>query len=259
MRWDENRKRRRIGECAHCGKTARLEDDHIPPKNLFSIPRPANLIVVPSCKDCNGGSSKDDEYFRMVTTFREDVAEREDVQSVLATVMRSLQYPEAAGFKATVIQSFKRHQVFSDAGVFWGTKTAFDIDYDRLHRVAERIINGLFYHETGRPLPVSHVPQALLQDGFQEGLFKDFLPIFARLLRKPEPQTIGSVFKYWYGPFPDDPNMSMWVFSIYDQAIFVGLTLEREEAHRRNLERAIATMGRTSEFWMARAGGKKSN
>jgi len=58
--------KQRHGECVYCGHTKPLTDDHIPPQSLFRKPRPADLIAVPSCRQCNISASKDDEYFKTV-------------------------------------------------------------------------------------------------------------------------------------------------------------------------------------------------
>jgi hypothetical protein len=60
--------------CYVCGKTAeetpegKLTKDHLPPKNLFPKPRPANLITVPCCYSCNNSAHNDDEYFRIAVS-----------------------------------------------------------------------------------------------------------------------------------------------------------------------------------------------
>jgi 5-methylcytosine-specific restriction endonuclease McrA len=56
------------GTCVYCGETKPLSADHVPPKNLFDRPYPANLLTVPACVDCNGAFSKDDEDFRIALT-----------------------------------------------------------------------------------------------------------------------------------------------------------------------------------------------
>src|SRR5262245_49333630 len=98
----KKRKKRRfeewIGECVYCGKFRPLTDDHIPPRNLYPDPPPDNLITVPSCRPCNGGTSKDDEYFRLCLTRREDLKGHPARDAVWPAVLRSLGRPEARGF-----------------------------------------------------------------------------------------------------------------------------------------------------------------
>src|SRR5271166_944356 len=59
------------GLCTYCGETKLVTADHVPPKNMFRKPYPPNMWTVPGCQDCNGGFSKDDEYFRLVLTLNE--------------------------------------------------------------------------------------------------------------------------------------------------------------------------------------------
>jgi len=47
------KRKNKIGICVYCGKKLPLTKDHIPPKNLYSKPRPSNLITVPCCEKCN--------------------------------------------------------------------------------------------------------------------------------------------------------------------------------------------------------------
>ncbi|MDF2477577.1 MAG: hypothetical protein K0S24_3060 [Sphingobacterium sp.] len=53
--------------CFICGEGKADSVDHVPPKNLF-LPKyrsmGENLITVPAHRECNNGTSKDDEYFR---------------------------------------------------------------------------------------------------------------------------------------------------------------------------------------------------
>src|SRR5690349_9504843 len=50
--------------CVFCG-TAATTLDHVPPKNLFIPPRASDLVKVPACESCNGGTSAIDEEFRV--------------------------------------------------------------------------------------------------------------------------------------------------------------------------------------------------
>ena len=101
-------RRRKVGECAYCGETRPLTDDHVPPKNLFAPPRPPDLITVPSCNQCHDPMSKDDEYFRLALANRADVAEHPDAVGVWPALMRSLQRPEAPGLKRSFLGEVRK-------------------------------------------------------------------------------------------------------------------------------------------------------
>jgi len=134
-----------IGECVYCGEIRELTDDHIPPKNLFAKPRPNNLIAVPSCELCNGGASDDDEYFRLMLTLREDTFDHPDVQKILPTVFRSLAKPNKVGFSKSLFQSIRVLNVTTSSGLFLGPRPTYNANLERLDRVAQRIVKGLFY------------------------------------------------------------------------------------------------------------------
>ncbi|SRR5579885_3291940 len=80
--------------CAYCGRTKNLTKGHVPPKSLFAV-RPHDLITVPSCRNCNGGAAKDDEYFRLIIATRHDAGDHPEANRLLPTMLRSLENPRA--------------------------------------------------------------------------------------------------------------------------------------------------------------------
>jgi hypothetical protein len=51
--------------CVYCGRQATTKD-HVIPRCLLEKPYPPNIPTVPSCRPCNEGYSKDEEYFLAV-------------------------------------------------------------------------------------------------------------------------------------------------------------------------------------------------
>ena len=221
------KKRGEVGECVYCGKVGPITMDHVPPRLLFPDPKPA-LITVPSCLKCNNSASKDDEYFRLVVSLREDVGGQADMSGVLASVIRSAQKANAPGLRATINNLIQPKARFSEAGLILGMHPAVTTDLVRLGRVASRIVTGLFFHETKKRLGASHMAQACLREGFDEAEFVRGLNVIVRSFN-PQPKTGGSVFKYWVGfPKPEDPNFSVWLLLFYDQVLFLCQTVQRE-------------------------------
>lgn len=153
-------KKRRIGECVYCGNVGPLTEDHIPPQNLFPKPRPANLISVPSCDSCNGGASKDDEYFRLCLTVVENAKGQPARDAVFPSVLRSLVRPEAKGFSTSFWNDTARADRLSPSGL-WGTGTLHAAAGHRMDRVAVRIVKGLFFSETRQRVPDDHAVRPL--------------------------------------------------------------------------------------------------
>jgi hypothetical protein len=52
---------RQVAFCAYCGGQTQ-DRDHVPSKVFLDSPFPANLPVVPACRQCNAGVSLDEEY-----------------------------------------------------------------------------------------------------------------------------------------------------------------------------------------------------
>ena len=102
--------------CAICGKMVNtLTNDHIPPKSMFGT-KPSNLITVPSCPDCNGGSSADDEYFRLIAS-EVYTAAHPDAKKANEAIVRSMQRPQAKGFRESLRQSIFPVEVVDEVPV----------------------------------------------------------------------------------------------------------------------------------------------
>jgi hypothetical protein len=213
--------------------------DHVPPRNLFAKPRPGNLIKVPSCDDCHGENkqtAKDDEYFRLTLTLREDTASHPDVKQVLPTVMRSLARPDKVGFTKALLKGLRKVNVRTRGGLYLGSKGAFDVDLARLDRVARRITKGLFYHEKGYRLPDDYDAVAISESGLQDATndFKQELQAnILQPLMSNTPKIIGNqVFSYRVAYADIDANTSVWHFEFYERVRFLCLTLPKERMAR---------------------------
>jgi hypothetical protein len=221
----------RKGECVYCGEIKQLSDDHIPPKNLFAKPRPNNLIAVPSCISCNGDASDDDEYFRLILTLREDTFPHPDVQQILPIVFRSLTKPNKKGFSKSLFQSIKVLNLMTSSGLFIGRHPTYGVDLDRLDRVVQRIVKGLFYHEQKSRLPDHYDAFACSASGLSN-LARDLKAHIVASIVDPilvqTPKTIGNnVFTYRFIFAPEDPNVSAWHLIFYEKVVFLCFTAPR--------------------------------
>jgi hypothetical protein len=201
-----------VGECAYCGEQRELTRDHIPPRCLFGKPRPADLITVPSCVDCNQKASKHDEYFRIAVTTGIDREKfpRENTDSVRA--INSLARPASLRFAKTLLQNYKPNP------------SRLTIDCGRIKTVLFRIARGLFYHHKGVGMPGAIVFEIAIIDGSQ----KISMEGRERIKRLDENlTTIGrGVFRYAFEPFePPDPFGTAWLMRFYDHKTFFCLTV----------------------------------
>lgn len=226
------RKPHKTGECAYCGRITPITDDHVPPQNLFAKPRPSNLIKVPSCKECHSENkqvSQDDEYFRLMLTLREDIANHPDVEQILPVVLRSLARPDKVGFAKSLLKSIKEVNVRTQRGLYLSSKPSYDVNLARLDNVAKRIAKGLFYYETGHRLPDEYEVVAYSESGLRnltDDVKQDLQAIIIHPLMSNVPKIIGKqVFSYRVSYSDTDANVSVWLFIFYERVAFLCMTL----------------------------------
>ncbi|WP_425398702.1 HNH endonuclease [Aeoliella sp.] len=214
-------KKRSQRTCIYCGASERLSDDHVPPKNLFPKPRPANLITVPSCEECNRGFSKDDEYFRLMVAIREDIADSSQAHKLLPAIHRSLGRSRGKGLLHGLLNSSEEVELVTQSGIFLGTSAKYKPEFERLNRVVERTVKGLLYRHFDAPLPSGYSVRVFNEDGLEatEGAFVDAArQMAAKVVRNPC-QSIGDgVFQYWYAKVASKDFCSMWVMTFYERA-----------------------------------------
>jgi hypothetical protein len=87
----------------------------------------AGPIKVPSCLACNGGSSKDDEYFRLRIVARHDVGDHPGVSPVRDAALRGLARGEASRFRRAFLASVGRVELRTPAGVYLGSRLAYRV------------------------------------------------------------------------------------------------------------------------------------
>lgn len=214
-------KPKKIGQCAYCSEIHPITDDHIPPKNLFPKPRASNLITVPCCEACRAGWSKDDEYFRVAILSSARVAEEELSQGAIDSLCRSLGRIEQRGFAKNIMSSIEEINIFAKSGIYLGKETAFNFDANRIDRVTQRILRGLFFHEKGYPLPSEYEVFAIIQ---QFGLEK-FLEKLPPRIQFPEVRIIqDGIFCYTLKETQEDPNSCIWILWFFKKLPLVGCT-----------------------------------
>jgi hypothetical protein len=195
-----------------------LEDDHIPPRNLFPAPRPNNLITVPSCKQCNRSFMLDDEYFRLVIADASSPKMSPENFDHLLKAKHKL-------FSARKIRSAKGlllNKLDRSSGLL-------AVDRDRVERVLERIVRGLFFCLRGMRLPDTYAV-GLWSDWFAQEVkdgsnFKSTLEEVELSLSFKPPNRIGKdVFEFRSLTFDHDPYVTAWHLLFYSHRSFIGIT-----------------------------------
>ncbi len=211
---------KKIGQCAYCGEEHLLTADHIPPKNIFPKPRSSNLITVPCCEPCRVGWSKDDEYFRVAILCSAKVSDNLLAQSSIDSLVRSLNRKKQKKFARTIMRSIKEVEIITEAGILLSKEPVFQLDIERIDRVAQRIIRGLFFHEKGYKLPSEYRVFAKIQQFGLEPILKQLPEVQFPQLRIVQ----NGIFSYTFRETEEDQNSSIWLLLFYEELPLIGFT-----------------------------------
>ncbi len=228
----------RTGECVYCGRILPLTEDHIPPQALCGKPRPSDLIVVPSCELCNGGASKDDEYFKTMMVLKDRAGSHPEAVAIRESVFRGLTKPKKTGFTRRIMGSIRRLALRTPAGLHVGKVQGIDVDLARLDRVVIRVTRGLYWHHYGHVrLPNDHEVTVWSEDGLKGIKPSDALHLRSTLvdpvLTNPECSIGRDVLRYWYAT-GDHEHVTAWVLEFYGDVRFIAFTVPKTllEANR---------------------------
>ena len=200
--------------CVYCCERPGSTRDHVPPKCLFPADV-SDLIRVPSCPACNGGFSKDDEYFRNMLAMNASSKDAKATPFTFDSLMRAIERPEARGMASAISESLYRADLITDAGLYAGTVDVYRLDQDRLERVVERIGRALFWHHSGRALSPDVNTWATAAWGFPKippAAQAGFAEAAAKLPR-PLYELAGGAFKY--GGIWGDSDQSAWMMEFH--------------------------------------------
>lgn len=198
-----------LKQCIYCGSQEKITSDHVPPRCLFSKPRP-HLLTVPACEECNNSAKLDDEYFRIVVSVGVEnnlEGQRAWREGVIRTLRRSEKLLQH------LLGSTKSVDIVTPAGVIVGTGHAFKAENDRIKRVVIRVVRGLLWHH----YRVKTDPGTV----FDLYVDKDVTPIKETLQLTSISSIGGTAFQYRHGIAIDDPGSSLWWLSFYQNRHFV--------------------------------------
>jgi hypothetical protein len=202
--------------CAYCGAPATTRD-HIPPKKLFPQPWTDDLITVPACGTCNNCSSSDDEHFIwMMTISVKAVGEHAD--NARKQRFSTPTTPRRQRMAANVLQGLTRAAITTPAGLYLGHATLVDADLERVNRVLERIVRGLYFKELGVAVPANRSVRAFPESPTQPFEMEAMQPVIGY-----NPRSVANgAFEYWYRPMDDDPQSVVILMRFFAGILAVG-------------------------------------
>lgn len=211
-------------ECIYCGNNfekSEMTKDHIPPKSLFTKPRPNNLITVYVCKNCNSKRSKDDEYMKIKLNFRKNIATNPDYSKNLESIFNGLKRKESKKLL---------NQLNSETNYFDNT---FYIDNLRLEKVNEDIVRGLYFYHTKKTIPESYIIKSYTEEALRQHEKKEMIELLKKFyndLNDSSEKDIGNgVFKYKYKiNVLEIEHCSIWHFQYYNDMNFLTIVLPKK-------------------------------
>ena len=218
--------------CIYCGTREGNTKDHVPPRNLFAIPRP-ELVTVPCCDPCRKGQSLDDEYFVRMIAMRRDVGDNPSATFARDAVHRSFTKPNKIGFTRALLNSISELPVHTPAGLYLGHATSYDVDLKRVCNVIERTTRGLYFHEFEVRLPDDHRCVTYALDGFVSA-GPEVNATIERAWNQAvsgKKRTFGSnVFTYWFQRLDGSNPATLWAFLVYDCVRFIAFTMPSNQS-----------------------------
>ena len=209
--------------CVYCGST----DDHVPPKNIFPKPRP-DLVTVRSCKSCNNGESKNDEYFRAILVMHEDAGSTRQGHESWKTVCRSLHRPRARWFSRSLARSLFELDDVTTGGIYLGTGTAIKIQPRRIDRVIERTVRGLFFEHFRRPMPFNDVVKTFSEYTFKsypKSVQKQLGDMVTEITSQKRYQIGDDIFEYSFVNVNDHETTTAWAMRFYNSVYFIAMNV----------------------------------
>lgn len=139
------------GLCVLCGEVEATTSDHIPPQGIYPKPRDNDIQfnTVPACSDCNGGTSQEDEEFKVAISLGTSLGRADDGRLV-DWVAKTIAHNKKLG--KHVLENHQRVKVIDREG----NKSSFvqvSFDSKAYEVVGKKIIRGLYWKETGSVLP----------------------------------------------------------------------------------------------------------
>lgn len=220
-----------MGTCGYCGNDGPVSDDHNPAESFFPKPRPANLIKVPACDGCHSDEwSRDDEYLRFHSVIHIGAGNNPAARRLYPVLIRSIANPNKQGWAGYVFRNVRDRDIHTPAGIYVGHHPTYPMDVRRLHRVAKRVLRGLYYTKFGNAVPATHSVHGFLWEYVRQKphIHDNFREVIGVIQQAPTITLGERVFRYRMLPFPGDPCGILAAFDFYEAVAFVGWVALRD-------------------------------
>lgn len=210
-------------KCAICATRDAVNLDHVPPRRVFARPWPSDLITVPACDECNGGSSPNDEEFKVGLSLLAGIETPDTLALWKEGAMRTLAHNRR--LHREILSRFVKVEVRTEAGIYLGTEQAVLVPKKAIHAVLVRTIRGLYYHHFGERLGA----QARCDVQRYEGKGADNPELERIVMNLPFNSIANGALRYRYGRAGDAPLSSLWFMLFFGTVPVFGYTTAAED------------------------------
>jgi len=205
---------------------------------MFPEPRPESLITVPCCSKCNSAFSKDDEHFRDVLCFREELSENPLVQQLNRSFIQRVDRPKSQGYFKYLQDRMGEADVETASGIYLGKMPTFYEDLGRINRVLERITKGLYRYCFGSVLMEGFDAEAYSEE-YYLSLNPEHRQVFESMFHRQLVSekwfvVVPDGFAYRYFKLTTNPAYSLWELRFYTKYFAFAVTLRTEEKGSKN-------------------------
>jgi hypothetical protein len=190
--------------------------EHAIGRQFFPEPRPADLdkVIVPSCRTCNEAPKRDEDYLRGLLSLSR-AALSDAGKRIHPVAMRALE--KDRGLREAIRRGIQDNVALSSPdGAYIGPAMTQTIAWDRVKRVLEKWVRGLYWKEYGERLASSVAFEVAMTP----------LARTRQLIDPPRP-SIGvwpGIFEYWHSRDEADRSRSRWTFLVWDALGFIAVS-----------------------------------
>lgn len=205
------------GICYLCGEPLcnPIDRDHAPPRQLYADDirkqHSPNLLTIPVHRACNQAYQHDEDYF--VNTLMPFARGSYSGNAFYSKTLRKFKRGEKRGLVHRVLREFEHRPT---GIVLPPGKIAKRFEGTRVHRVAWKIVRGLYFHHFNIFLPLS-LPSGLrivLPD-------QEPPPDYFGVIDEATHGQYPGVFDYRFAKFPEVNNFNYWAMLLWDRLLLL--------------------------------------
>lgn len=206
--------------CYLCGKPLNepTNRDHVPPQQLYADEirkrHSPNLLTIPVHKSCNSSYQLDEDYF--VTTLMPFAVGSYSGSAFYSEILAKFKRGERRSVVQLAQKVLHEFEHRPTGLILPPGKIVKRFDGVRVHRVAMKIVRGLYFHHFKKFLP-----QELLSDLRIVLPDQEPPPDFIGIVDEPTHGQYPGVFDYRFATFPEVHNFHYWALLLWDRILLL--------------------------------------